>query len=91
MKQITTFTTGSQRGYIHVAARGVNSGLCPIPADLTGTRGNYRKAMELFSSKGATHYAVAWYQGVPCKGYSNQYCYAVYTAYADDEQEKGVR
>ena len=83
MKKIAEYVTGSQRGYIGVANRGVNSELIPIPADLTGKRGNYRKAMELFSSKGATHYAVAWYQGVPCKGYSNQYCYAVYTAYAD--------
>lgn len=47
MKKIAEYVTGSQRGYIGVANRGVNSELIPIPADLTGKRGNYRKAMEL--------------------------------------------
>lgn len=81
MKTVRTFITGSQRGYIHAADRGMESELHPIPSDLHGLRGNYRWAMESFIRAGATHYAVAWYQGVPYKGYSNQFCYAVYTAY----------
>ena len=81
MKEIGTFVTGSRRGYVRVADRGVESPLTPVPASLKGLRGNERKAMECFQQKGATHYTKASYPGVPLKGYSNQYCYDVYTAY----------
>ncbi len=84
MKTVCTYTTGSQRGYIRVADRGTESELLPIPSDLHGMRGNDRRAMEYFICKGATHYTVTWYQGVPGKGYSNQYCYKVYTAYNEE-------
>lgn len=81
MKTLCTYTTGSQRGYIRVANRGVESKQLPVPTETEGLRGNIRWAMDLFNVKGATHYTVEWHQGVPGKGYSNQYCYAVYTAY----------
>ena len=81
MKAMCEFVTGSRRGYICVAGRGVASDFYPVPDTLSGLRGNERKALAYFQSKGATHYTVASYQGVPGKGYSNQYCYDVYTGY----------
>lgn len=81
MKAICEFVTGSRRGYIHVACRGVESDFYPVPDTLTGLRGNERKAMLYFQATGATCYTVASYQGVPFKGYSNQFCYTVYTGY----------
>lgn len=83
MEKICEFVTGSQRGYIAVARRGVESELFVVPDQLDGLRGNARKAMRYFIDRGATHYTIAWHQGVPYKGYSNQYCYAVYTGYID--------
>lgn len=32
-------------------------------------------------SRGATHYTIAHFQGVPRKGYSNRYCFSVYYGY----------
>ena len=81
MKEITTYTTGSRRGYIRVAARGVETDPQPIPADLHGLRGNIRRALDYLQRRGCTHYTVCDWQGVPSKGYSNQYCYTVYTGY----------
>ena len=83
MKEVTTYTTGSRRGYIHVADRGAETAQHPIPSTMTGLRGNYRRAMDALRRAGCTHYTIVSYQGVPCKGYSNQYCYDVYTGYAD--------
>ena len=81
MKVVCEFVTGSRRGYIRVAGRGVESDFYPVPDTLTGLRGNERKAMAYLQAKGAAHYTIASYQGVPLKGYSNQYCYDVYTGY----------
>ena len=81
MKEITTWTTGSRRGYIRVAARGVETAPQPIPADLHGLRGNIRWALDYLPGRGCTRYTVANYQGVPDQGSSNQYCYTVYTGY----------
>lgn len=81
MKQIGVFVTGSRRGYVRVAERGKETPLMVIPTSLKGLRGNMRKALEYFQSKGATHYTIASYPGVPSKGYSNQYCFDVYRAY----------
>lgn len=81
MKEITTWTTGSRRGYIRVANRGVETAPQPVPADLHGLRGNIRQALDYLQRRGCTHYTTSNYQGVPCKGYSNQYCYSVYTGY----------
>ena len=75
---ITTYTTGSRRGYIRVAQQGVGSAPIAIPADLTGIRGNLRWALGTFRRKGCTYYTIRHCQGVPGKGYSNQYCYSVY-------------
>lgn len=83
LKKIASYTTGSQRGYIYVANRGVESEYKPVPTALTGLRGNHRRAMQQFVDKGATHYTVVWYQGVPAKGYSNRYCHSVYTGYRE--------
>lgn len=83
MRVICEYVTGSSRGYIHVANRGAESDFSPVPDTLSGLQGNYRKAMAYFRGQGATHYTIAGYQGVPGKGYSNQYCYSVYTGYAD--------
>lgn len=85
MKTVCTYTTGSQRGYICVANRGVESQPCAVPSEIHELRGNTRRAMELCIAKGATYYTVSWYQGVPHKGYSNQYCYAVYTGYNEED------
>lgn len=71
MKVICEFVTGSRRGYIRVATRGVESDFYPVPHTLTGLRGNERKAMAYFQKRGATDYTIANYQGVPYKGYSN--------------------
>lgn len=81
MVEVTTYTTGSRRGYIRVAARGVETDPQPIPADLHGLRGNIRRALDYLQRRGCTHYTVCDWQGVPSKGYSNQYCYTVYTGY----------
>lgn len=81
MKAICDYVTGSRRGYICVANRGVESEFCHVPDTLSGLRGNERKAMAYLRANGASHYTIASYQGVPYKGYSNQYCYAVYTGY----------
>jgi hypothetical protein len=80
-KTVTSWTTGSQRGYIHVADRGHESDIEAIPESLKGVRGNRRRALKALPYSGATHYTVAWHQGVPGKGYSNQYCYAEYIGY----------
>lgn len=84
MREICSFRTGSQRGYIHVVNRGVEGDFRPVPDTLEGLRGNERKAMAYFGRMGATHYTTAWFQGVPDKGYSNQYCYCVYSGYIAD-------
>ena len=81
MTYVTSFGTGSRRGYIRVGSRGKESGMTPIPSTLTGIRGNKRKALDWLVRNGCTHYTIAWYQGVPGKGYSNQYCYATYRGY----------
>lgn len=81
MDCVAEWTTGSRWGYIHAADRGVESAPIPLPDTLHGLRGNKRWALEEFRRRGCTHYTVAWYQGVPGKGYSNQYCYAVYYGY----------
>lgn len=83
MRVICEYVTGSSRGYIRVANRGVESDFAAVSNTLSGLRGNKRKAMAYFRRLGATHYTIAYYQGVPGKGYSNQYCYAVYTGYAN--------
>lgn len=80
---IADYVTGSRRGYIRVADRDTESGLKPIPTDVTGLRGNYRKAMVYLNLKGATCYTISHCQGVPDKGYSNQYCYTVYRGYKE--------
>lgn len=85
---IATYITGSSRGYIHVANRGIESALRPLQP-VAGLRGNIRKAMQYFAAKGATHYTVAHFQGVPSKGYSNQYCYAAYYGYKEDTASPG--
>ena len=79
------YITGSRRGYIPVANRGKQSGRHPVPDSLKGLRGNYRKAMAYMMEHGASYYTIAYYQGVPYKGYSNQYYYTVYTGYTDKE------
>ncbi len=84
MKKMCSFTTGSKRGYIYVSLQGVESDFFPVPDSLSGLRGNERKAMRYFKNNGVKYYTVAWYQGVPGKGYSNQYCYCVYYGYGDD-------
>lgn len=81
MVQIAMFVTGSRRGYVRVAYRGKESQIMAIPSSLKGLRGNERKALVYFQSRGATHYTIASHQGVPTKGYSNQYCFDVYTGY----------
>lgn len=82
MKEITTWTTGSRRGYIRVAARGVETAPQPIPADLHGLRGNIRCALDYMQRHGCTHYTTANYQGVAGVCYNTtQYCYTVYTGY----------
>ena len=81
MTQIAIFVTGSRRGYVRVAYRGKETHMMPIPSTLKGLRGNHRRALQYFISRGATHYTIASYQGVPTKGYSNQYCFDIYTAY----------
>lgn len=82
MKEVTTWTTGSRRGYIRVAARGVETAPQPIPADLHGLRGNIRYALDYLQRHGCTHYTAANYQGVPGVCYNTtQYCYTVYTGY----------
>lgn len=85
MKEVMTYTTGSHRGYVSVANRGAETAPHPIPSTLTGLRGNYRWAMAALRRAGCTHYTIAAYQGVPGKGYSNQYCYDVYTGYAEEQ------
>lgn len=81
MKTVGQWRTGSRRGYIHVSDNGVESELHKIPDTLKGLRGNKRWAMVALKQKGATHYTIAHFQGVPRKGYSNQYCYSVYYGY----------
>ena len=81
---VCNYTTGSRRGYTPVARRGVESEMKTVPGNLNGLRGNERKAMQRFIVNGATHYTTKSYQGVPGKGYSNQYHYTVYTGYADE-------
>lgn len=76
-----TYTTGSRRGYIRVTNRGIETAPQPIPADLAGLRGNIRRALDYLQRRGCTHYTVCDWQGVPSKGYSNQYCYSMYTGY----------
>ena len=83
MKKVCRYVTGSKRGYIKVENRGVESKLFPVPLSLDGLRGNTRRAVQYFMDLGATHYTIAWDQGVPYKGYSNQYCYAIYTGYRE--------
>ncbi len=80
---ISKYTTGSYRGYVPAARRGRESEMKPVPRALDGLRGNERKAMERFIIDGATHYTTSSYQGVPGRGYSNQYAYTVYTGYSD--------
>lgn len=75
------YVTGSRRGYVKVKERGVESELMPIPKDLKGLRGNAKWSMRYLADQGATHYTVAQYQGVPNIGYSNYYCYAIYSGY----------
>lgn len=84
MKSVGEWVTGSRRGYIHVANQGVESKPERIPESLYGLRGNHRWALESLSRRGATHYTVAWFQGVPYKGYSNKFQYAVYTGYKEE-------
>lgn len=84
MKSVGEWVTGSRRGYIHVANQGVESKPERIPESLCGLRGNHRWALKSLSRRGATHYTVRWHQGVPFKGYSNQFCYAVYTGYKEE-------
>jgi hypothetical protein len=81
---VSSYTTGSYRGYIPVAKRGLESEVKPVPGNLDGLRGNQRKAMRRFIDCGATRYTTKSYQGVPGKGYSNQYCYTVYTGYTEE-------
>lgn len=81
MKRITEYVTGSCRGYIHVADRGEGTEFYRVPETVNGLRGNVRWAMRKFIDRGCTHYTVSYYQGVPGKGYSNQYYYVVYTGY----------
>lgn len=81
MQYVTHYTTGSRRGYIRVADQGVETAPAEIPESLAGLRGNQRRALELLKSNGATHYTVCDYQGVPGKGYSNYYCFSVYSGY----------
>ena len=81
MAEITAYTTGSRRGYICVANRGVETAPQLIPTDLHGLRGNIRRALDYLQRHGCTHYTTCGCQGVPGKGYSNQYCYTVYTGY----------
>lgn len=81
MQYVIHYTTGSRRGYIRVADQGVETAPAEIPESLAGLRGNQRRALELLKSRGATHYTVCDCQGVPTKGYSNQYCYSIYTGY----------
>lgn len=81
---VAEFRTGSRRGYIPAAERGIPGDLIPLSADLTGLRGNLRQATEKFLNAGATHYTVTWFQGVPYRGYSSKYCYMVYTGYRVD-------
>lgn len=83
MKQISSFVTGSRRGYIKVAHRLVESEPLPIPEDMQRFSGNKKKALAYLKEKGANYYAVAHSQGVPSKGYSNQYCYSIYYGYAE--------
>lgn len=84
MKYVSTFITGSQRGYVKVQNQGVESEFKEIPEDLYGMRGNIRWALEKFKAKGATHYTVTEYQGVPSRGYSTQYMYREYKGYANE-------
>lgn len=75
------YWTGSRRGYIRVANQGVESTPAEIPESLVGLRGNKRWALWKLKAMGATHYTIKDCQGVPGKGYSNQYCYSIYTGY----------
>lgn len=82
MEKTNYYTTGSRRGYIRVANRGVETAPAEIPADLHGLRGNKRWALEYLRRHGCTHYTVADYQGVPATCWSTtQYCYSCYYGY----------
>lgn len=84
MKFVAEYITGSCRGYVRVADRGAETQPERIPEDLTGERGNFRRALAHLRDKGATYYTIANYQGVPDKGYSNQYCYSIYRGYSEE-------
>lgn len=90
LKVRATWVTGSRRGYVHVADRGVESELTPIPATLKGLTGNRRWAMACLRDAGSTHYTVAHYQGVPGKGYSNQFCHTVFNGYKIEGGDENV-
>lgn len=83
MKNVANFVTGSKRGYVKVKNQGIESEYIKIPNSLKGQRGNIRRALESFTAKGATHYTITEYQGVPGKGYSSQYKYAEYKGYRE--------
>jgi hypothetical protein len=85
MKELTTFTTGSRRGYICVDMQGVESDVKKIPESLKGLRGNMLRALRALRQAGATYYTTANYQGVPSAGYaySTLFCYTTYTGYTD--------
>jgi len=84
MTRIGNWHTGSQRGYVPVADRGVEGSITPVPETVKGLRGNERWALESLMDRGATHYTVTWYAGVRGKGNSNQYRYCVYAGYRAD-------
>lgn len=88
MVHTTYYTTGSHRGYVRVSVRNIESEMKRIPEDLTGTRGNYRAAMKYLKQHGSTHYTTEGCQGVPYKGYSNQYCYTIYHGYKEEREEE---
>ena len=70
------YLTGLRRGYVKVADRKVSE-LKPVPENLNGLRGNFRKAMQRCIESGCNFYTTQDQQD----SRSNQYCYTIYRGY----------
>lgn len=75
------FVGGLKRGYIRMAERS-ESPKFPIPASLTGIRGNLRKALREFADAGCKYYTIENRQFEK----STLYYFTVYRGYKEAEK-----
>ncbi len=81
MTEVTSYTTGLQRGYVKAATSGVEGGLIPLPEEIIKGKGKGSKnlfdALTKIKHFGGTHYTITECQD----SRSTQYFYTKYTGY----------